>query len=282
MVGVGLALVAGLLWFQVVASPDGRLHLLVLDVGQGDSIFIVTPKGRQVLIDGGPERLSGVRALGRHMAFWDRSLDMVVLTHSDEDHLAGLPGLLESYRVGTLLESPSEANSAAYNHWRKVISRQNLEPIQAQRGQRIVVDRGVWLDVLNPPPTKSAPMSWSANNNSVVIRLTYGEVSFLLAADIEAEAEDDIIGSGVPLNSDVLKVAHHGSKTSTAGPFLAAVSPRAAVISMGAENSYGHPHKTVLDRLGAQVGEDQVYLTTQQGTVEFITDGHRLWVRPQR
>ena len=128
LVGVGLAFVAGLLWFQVVTSPDGRLHFLVLDVGQGDSVFIVTPKGRQVLIDGGPERLSGLRALGRHMPFWDRSLDVVVLTHPDEDHLGGLPGVLESYRVCTLLESPSESNTAAYNHWRKVVSRRNLNP----------------------------------------------------------------------------------------------------------------------------------------------------------
>ncbi len=157
-----------------------------------------------------------------------------------------------------------------------------MKPIRVQRGQRIVVDRGVWLDVLNPPPTMGAPISWNTNNNSIVIKLTYGEVSFLLAADIEAEAEDDIVGSAVSLNSDVLKVAHHGSKTSTTGPFLAAVSPRAAVISVGAENSFGHPHKTVLDRLGDQIGEDQVYLTPKQGTVEFITDGHRLWVHTQR
>ncbi len=279
---VGLGVVVGVIWANVAAAGDGRLHLLVLDVGQGDSILIVTPHGRQMLIDGGPDEVSGVRALGRHLPFWDRSLDVVVLTHPDEDHLAGLPRVLERYRVGTLLESGTRSEITSFALWRKALIKAGLEPVGVQRGQRIVVDRDVWLDVLNPSSLDGGLMTSDLNNNSVVLRLVYGEVSFLLTADIEAEAEREIRRSGALLNSTVLKVPHHGNRSSTTSPFLGAVSPNAAVISVGGNSRFGHPHREVVDRLSEVVGQEQVYITADHGAVEFITDGTRLWVKLER
>ena len=118
---------------------------------------------------------------------------------------------------------------------------------------------------------------------TIVLRLVYGEVSFLLTADIEEEeAERRLLEEGLPIDSDVLKVPHHGSRTSTTPGFLSAVAPAAAVISAGADNPYGHPHPEVMDRLGLTPGEDRTYLTAERGDIEFISDGERLWVRTQR
>ena len=261
VVGAGLVVIGAIHWANLIAGGDGRLHVVVMDVGQGDSILIVTPQGRQVLIDGGPEQLTGVRALGRYLPFWDRSVDVVVLTHPDEDHLAGLPKVLERYRVGSLLQSGTQSESIFFGLWQKTLDKRELESAPVLRGQRIVVDRDVWLDVLNPSSLSGGMMDADSNNNSVVLRLVYGEVSFLLTADIELEAEREIRGSGAWLNSTVFKVPHHGSRSSITGPFLTAVSPKAAVISVGANNRFGHPHQEVIARLEEVAGKEQVYLT---------------------
>ncbi len=273
----GLSLAGALAWTAALSTPDGLLHVAFLDVGQGDAIFVQTPGGAQLVIDGGPSSSTMAAEVGRRMPFWDREIELVVMTHPDEDHFAGLLPLLERYRVGRVLEPGVREDTTSYGQWETLIEAGHVPAVVVRAGTRIALDDGVWAEVLNPPdPLPSSEAS--DNTNSVVLRLGYGQVTFLLTGDLEAEGEARLLRQGLDLRSTVLKVSHHGSKTGTTGAFLAAVQPAVAVISVGADNRFGHPAPEVLERLSGV----PVYRTDQHGTVEFITDGRRLWVRTAR
>lgn len=279
---VVLFLFTGSLWYYVATKPDGRLHVHFLDVGQGDSVLIVTPGGGQVLVDGGPAATSAALAVGKRTPFWDRDLNMVVLTHPDEDHFRGLVEVLERYDVELVLEGSRESENPLYLEWEKVLDRKSTRRLTAFEGRTLLLDDGARLEVLNPPVQPIRSTGSETNNNSVVLRLAYGGVSFLLTADIEAEAEARLLQEGLVIPSAVLKVPHHGSKTSSTPRFLSTVAPVAAVISAGLDNQYGHPHPEVMDRLEVNPGRERTYLTAERGDVEFITDGKRLWVKTER
>lgn len=284
IMGVVLILVTAnvFLWGQLLNRPDGNLHVYFFDVAQGDSTLIVTPSGRQVLIDGGPASESATTALSDVLPAWDRSLDLVALTHLDADHSRGLLEVIDRYRVGATLVGVQDSTATLYPQWQAVIDRNQTSVVKLAAGQQLALDDGVVLETLHPPasPLRGSPSD--RNNNALVFRLVYGEVSFLLTADIEAEAEGQLVRNSPDLDSDVLKVGHHGSKTSTTKAFLEAASPTVAVISVGANNRYGHPNTDVLTRLEQTVGTDRVYQTAQLGRIEFITDGQSLRVETQK
>ncbi len=279
---IGLFVVAVFIWTRILAGSDGKLHVYFFDVGQGDSVLIVTPGGKQILVDGGPGSESATAALARHLPKGDRSLDMVVLTHLHSDHSRGLLEVLDRYAVATVLfspENPQSVQSAIYPQWRSMLDREDSMEIPAEAGQQVLLEPGVSLQVLNPSAQANPE---SRNNHAVVLRLVYDEVSFLLASDIESEAENGILRSSPNINSAVLKVAHHGSLTSTTPRFLAEVDPSVAVISVGATNRFGHPRPEIVERLTEAVGENTIFRTDQDGTVEFITDGQALWVKTRK
>ena len=271
LVGVGALLV----WLAVAGLPDGRLHVAFLDVGQGDAILITTPSGQQVLVDGGPSPAALASALGDEMPFWDRSLDLVVMTHADADHLTGLLEALDRYRVGAWLDNGLEGDDDLYVECQALLAAEGASRQVAAAGDRLDLGQGVVLEVLHPPP--GLPPGAEPNTNSVVLRLVWRRASFLLTGDIDLDAEAQLQRSGQPLAAQVLKVAHHGSGGSSGLEFLAAVDPQFAVISVGAENPFDHPAPATLARLAAS-GETTVLRTDQQGTIEFVTDGSQLWL----
>ncbi len=220
---LALFLLSLLLIREISLLPDGKLHLHVLDVGQGDSIFVVTPSGKQILVDGGPD-MRTLEHLQKHMSFFDRTIDLVLMTHPDLDHRAALPAIFERYTV------------------RHFLTAQNANP-----HHDIVMGDGVVLDVVEM--AHCAVCTKSRNNQSVVIRVLYEDDSILLTGDIEEEAERAILASGADVRANVLKVAHHGSRTSSSTGFLLAVSPKEALISSGRGNRFGHPHTEILERL---------------------------------
>jgi len=260
--------------------PDGRVHVVFLDIGQGDAIFIETPSGRQVLVDGGPSETALLSQLGRHMPFWDRTLDVMVLTHPDLDHVTGLVAVLERYEVGTVVFRHQEVDCATYERWLELLDEEGAQVYQGEAGLLLTLDDGVEMVVLHPGPELVSWTEADVNNNSVVTRLAYGDIAVLLTGDIEEEVEMALVGSALesPLHSTVLKAAHHGSCSSTTSAFLAAVDPEVAVISVGADNTFGHPCWEVLERLEGIC----LYRTDEQGAVELITDGLRLWVETER
>ena len=257
--------------------PDGRLHVTFLDVGQGDAIFIQTPGGRQVLVDGGPSETTLLSALGAEMPFWDRSLDLVVLTHPDADHITGLLPVLARYRVDAILFRDLALPDAVYAQWLQSVAAEGAAVYAAWPGLELTLDTDVTLTVMHPAELIVGSDS-DVNNNSVVTRLRYGRFTALLPGDIEADVERQLVASGQPLQSSVLKAAHHGSCSSTTPEFLTTVAPEIVVISVGADNRFGHPCEEVLERLG----DLPVYRTDECGDVEIISDGNRMWVGTER
>jgi competence protein ComEC len=254
--------------------PDGKLHVVFLDVGQGDAIFIETPSGKQVLIDGGPSETQVLAQLGNQMPFWDRSLDLVVLTHPDADHVNGLVPVLEQYRVAAVLHRQIELDSETYAYWLALVEAEGAVVYEGQAGLRLTLDEGLEMTVLHP-----GTQTWEgANDNSVVTRLTYGDVSLLLTGDIEAEVEEGLVRDAAPLASTILKAAHHGSCSSTTQVFLDAVDPELVVISVGVDNRFGHPCDEVLERLD----DLPFYRTDEHGPVEVVSDGMWVWVEVER
>jgi len=258
----------------VTSLPDGYLHVAFLDVGQGDAILITLPDGRQVLVDGGPSTTQLNWRLGQELPFWDRSLDMVINTHPDTDHLAGLVPLFERYTIGQVIESGVAHRSQLYQAWQRELSMAGLNALIGQSGQQLNFGDGIQATILHPSATTST--TFTPNNQSVVLHLQMGQVSFLLPGDIEADIEQALVRSGQPLAATVLKSPHHGSNSSSTDPFLKAVNPQIVVIQVGQDNHFGHPTDAVLDRYTEH--GITIFRNDQHGTVEFITDGQRLWV----
>ncbi|MFH1169809.1 MAG: DNA internalization-related competence protein ComEC/Rec2 [Chloroflexota bacterium] len=268
---------AALVSFTAASMPDGDLHVSFLDVGEGDAI-LVQRGSQQVLIDGGPSPQALDLELGRHMPFWDRTIEMVILTHPHQDHLAGLVEVLQRFQVEQVMYPEPEYTSPLYDEWLRLIAEKGIRSTAARAGQQIDLG-GSLISVLNPPPEPLTGTESDIDNNSVVLRLSDGAVSFLLTGDTMQSAEWGLILQRAGLASTVLKVAHHGSDSSTTAEFLSAVSPRVVVISVGRNNGFGHPDPSVLSLLEAKLGTENVFRTDEDGTVEFITDGQRLMVK---
>jgi len=274
-----LLVVAILVWSVALTTPDDKLHVSFLDVGQGDAILIQTPNGQDILIDGGPDPQRINLELSKKLPFWDRTIDLMVCTQPHADHVTGLVEVLLRYKVKQVLEPGVPYDSAIYQEWCNLVEDKGIEYNIARAGHEIDLGSGIKMEVLNPPEGLFEGTSHDVDNNGVVLRLTWDKVSFLFTADIREEAEFELIGQRANLKSTVLKVAHHGSKTSSSQQFLAAVDPEVAVISAGADNPFDHPSPEVVERLIDRLGKDNVYRTDQDGSVELITDGERLWAR---
>ncbi len=268
-----LSICAALAWLGLRAMPDGRLHVFFLDVGQGDAIFIRAPDGRQILVDGGPGPGELLEELGDVMPFWDRSLDLVILTHPDADHMVGLLALPDRYRIGEVVDTQMAQGDAAWNY-----ALTTSEATRITAGQGMTLRAGdVILTVLNPVEGEDT-LKPGDNATSLVLRLDYGDTSALFTGDAPQEVETEMLMAGQSLDVDILKVGHHGSKSSSSEAFIAAVSPEYAVIQVGAGNSYGHPAPAVLDRLHGI----EVLRTDLNGQIEAVSDGMTWRVRPER
>ena len=278
---VAIAAAALLVWGAAIFRGGGDLDVVFLDVGHGDSILVRTPSEHTVLVDGGRDPRPVIRQLDERLPFWDRRIDLVVMTHPDEDHVGGLPQVLERYDVGAVLDSGFEADTGSYAAWRGAIDRLGLPRIVAREGQSITLG-DVAIEVLHPPKRHLAGTEADSNNNSVVLRVSYGEVSFLLTGDVFELAEEYLLARDAPVGSTVLKIAHHGSSSSSGDAFLEAVLPEVAVISAAVEDPFGHPHDATLTRLRRHVPEETLFMTSRDGAVRLRTDGRRLWVETER
>jgi competence protein ComEC len=267
--------VAGLILVGTVITsrPDGYLHVAFLDVGQGDAILLTLPDGRQILIDGGPSATQLQWRLGQEMPFWDKSLDLVINTHTDADHLGGLVSLLDRYSVGQILVTDMGGRTSLYQAWQQELHTLSYTPTVAHAGMVLPLQPNITATILSPGA--ASEHETATNNHSVVLRLEMGQVSFLFTGDIEATVEEKLVQSGEILESTVLKSPHHGSNTSSSEPFLQAVKPRIVVISVGVDNPFKHPRPETLARYAEH--DMTVLRTDEQGTVELVTDGQRLW-----
>ena len=264
-----LILVNVYLW-QFIFSLDGNLKVVFFDVGQGDSIFIETPQGHQILIDGGPGQ-KVLTNLSKVMPFWDRSIDLLVATHPDYDHLSGLVSVLERYQVDNIVWNGQESASKTFTDWQEAVSRGSAREFVGQRGLVIKADKARFI-TLWPDKSSANQSQGGSNDGSIVLLLNYGLNKFLFTGDITSKSEKVLVSRDIALlKADVLKVGHHGSKYSSSPDFLGAVSPLLAVISCGVNNFYGHPHQEVLSNL--QEFAITILRTDQKGDITITSNG---------
>lgn len=259
--------------------PSGNLEVTFLDVGQGDAIFIESPTGKQVLIDGGRNDRAVLRELPRVMGFFDRTLDMVVATHPDSDHIGGLIDVLKRYDVGAILMTNNVNDTPAYQAFQSAVADEGATVLSAKRGQIYELGHGdagsTTLTILFPDRDVH---DLESNTSSIVARLSYGDSDFIFTGDSPHAIERYLVElDGTALVSEVLKLGHHGSRTSTDSQFLEMVRPKYGIISAGKNNEYGHPHKEVMELLSLY--DIQSKNTADVGSIPVETDGKNIWFR---
>lgn len=274
-----LVLLVAVAWWPEFAGGKFRLFdsqicdpkllcVVFLDVGQGDAIFIQSPTGVQLLVDTGRDQ-SVLRGLSDVMDFADREIDHLLLTHPDADHIGGAVDILERFLVSQVIRTENESDTALWKATERQIEAEEAKVTMARRGQVFDLGGGVKLEILFPDID---PTEMESNTASIVARLIYGDTAFMLTGDSPKSIEEYLVlVEGEHLKSDVLKAGHHGSRTSTAELFLVEVDPKYAVVSAGADNSYGHPHVEVTDLLFNYGAE--TYSTAESGNIVFWSDG---------
>lgn len=275
---LGLLLVVvvllGLIWYT--GQRGDELEFIALDIGQGDAILIKTPYGQNVLIDGGPDN-SVIQRLGKNLPFYDRTIDLMILTHPDADHVTGLIEVLRRYKVKQVLYTGVVLDSPNYAEWLSVAEEKNVAMAIGQAGQVINLGDDLWLDILYPEELFLNRTADDVNDTSIVVKLIYEDTSFMLTGDASIVVEQELIEDGADLEADVLKVGHHGSKTSTCIEFVQAVDPDYAVISVGLNNKFGHPNFRALSNLEKEGVE--ILRTDEMGDVVLVSDGEEVKIK---
>lgn len=266
-----LVILNGILGYELFHYSAPRLRVSVLDIGQGDSILVEGPTGTQMLVDGGPDR-SVLRQLPKVMRLFDRRIDLIVETHPDKDHIAGLTDVFDRYRISYFM-SPGIPNStaAAKGLEEAEASEPNVQAFIARRGMRIHLGGGAYADVLYPDRDVS---KGPTNEGSIVMHVVYGMTSFMLTGDAPMDVEEHILALDAndgELPTTVLKAGHHGSKYSTGDAWLAALAPKTVAISTGKGNTYGHPNPETIARI--QKEGAQILSTMDRGALRFVSDG---------
>jgi competence protein ComEC len=270
-------------------NPDGKLHLDFLDVGQGDSALVTMPTGETILIDGGgrasfnklyvqrdgeePELFEpDVQNIGETVVsnfLWEKgydNLDYLLATHADTDHIQGLTDVAGNFAVKLAFVARTPSKDTDFDDFTKILEKKDIPIAKIGRGDLLTFGDAK-VEILYPNPDENPDAKWD-NNHGIVLRIVYGETTFLLTADIEKEAEKVLLQMPELLQSNVVKVAHHGSKTSSIQPFIEA---KLAIISIGKKSPFGHPHQEVVERW--KKSEAKIMTTSEKGTVTIISDG---------
>ncbi len=277
---VGILFLLNIFVWQKVfdLAKINNLKVNFLNVGQGDAIFIETPQIHQILIDGGPGS-AVLEKLQKFMSFYDRTIDLVILTHPDKDHIEGLLEVLKRYKIDYILWTGTKRSGSFYQEWLSLLTKsekQGTKIITAKLDQEIKAGNVV-IDILHPfEDLTGKEFTNKDNDTGIVSHLIFGQNTFLFTADISSKVEKEFVSKGINLKSDVLKVAHHGSKYSSSNEFLENVKPKIAVISVG-KNSYGHPTPETLQRL--ENFGIHILRTDEYGDVIIESDGKNIYMR---
>lgn len=265
-------------WLTFSAATD--LEVVFLDVGQGDSILIKTPFGQNILIDGGPDDIT-IKRLSENLAWWDRRIDLMILSHPHSDHVGGLIDVINRYKVAKIIYTGVVHNSPDYLFWlEKIRDRRQggagskIPLTIIDRPQTIKLGEDLELQIIYPFKSLLAKEVDNLNSSSLAVKLVYGKTKFLFLGDAEVEVEKELLESGINLSANVLKASHHGSDTSNSQEFLNVVNPEIVVIPVGEDNDFGHPSRRVIKRL-ERIGAE-VFRTDVDGTVKIISNGNDL------
>lgn len=270
---LGVLFVSSFLVWNVYFSISSGNNLTVtfFDVGQGDSSLIQTPNQNKIIIDGGPDN-SVLAKLGRYFSFYDRAVDILIITHPDSDHLSGAVEIAKNYDVGLIIINGKKCASFLCGEFEKTVKQKNIKVILAMKGQKIDLGNGAKMDILMPEnQAVIAAAKEDDNNFSIVSFLSFGKDSFLFMGDAEDKEEIDLINAWPDLTAEVLKVGHHGSKNSTNQLFLDKIKPKFSIVSVGAKNRYGHPTNEVLEKIEALGAK--ILRTDLNGDIRIKSDG---------
>ncbi len=291
IIGITLALLV-IPFFALSYNPPRELEVDFLDIGQGDAILIKAPAGQNILIDGGPDN-TVVAGLSENLPFWDRQIDLMVLTHPHDDHVTGLIDVLKRYRVKKILYTGVIHDSPNFLEWLELVREKKIPVVIIDRPQTVTLgEASAYLDILYPRTSLLGRTVSNLNNSSIVIKLVYGQTDFLLTGDAEVEVEQELLtglsdDAGIQdagtqnfvsppdLRAEVLKVGHHGSDTSSSEEFLQAVRPQIAVIQVGVNNDFGHPSRRVIKRL-ERIGV-KIFRNDLDGTVRLFSNGREIY-----
>lgn len=269
---VVLGVITGAIGMALIRE-GGVLRVTFLDIGQGDAILIEAPSRRTVLVDGGPADGGILRRLGEVLPWYERSIDVVLPTHPDADHIAGLIPVLARYRAGYIIHSDVVGETATAQELASAMRREGAHDIVARRGMYVDLGSGVRLEILSPDRSVAAV---ATNDGCVVTRLVYGATAFMLDCDAPQTVEKYLASlDGRALKADVLKAGHHGSRTSSAPLFIGLVDPQWVVYSRSCDNTYGFPHRETVETM-AHFGIP-VLDTCEEGTISFVSDGKKVW-----
>ncbi len=268
------ALTSWLLPYVSVPAQSQFLTVTFLDIGQGDAILIETPDGVQLLIDGGPDG-TVLRRLATELPWFDRTLDIVLGTHPDKDHIGGLVDVLKRFKVGQIITTENTGETMVASTFQKGLAQEGATLTMARAGQVYTLGASTTLTIFAPA---NNPAMLESNTASIVAKLSYGEIDFMLTGDAPSSIEDYLVKTyGDALSSEVLKLGHHGSKTSTSELFLDTVKPQYAVASVGKDNSYGHPHWAVVEAVTTR--NINLVSTAEVGNITFVSDGKEVWLQ---
>lgn len=271
---LSLFFILGIFLYQGFSLRDANLHLVVCDVGQGDAIYIKTPSGKDVLVDGGPND-KVLDCLTKHMPFWDRTIELMILTHPDADHITGFVPVLQRYSVLHFVTSKTSKETGIYKKFMQALSQEGLTPKYVFLNDKIDFGDGLISDILWPSldALDEFKSPSRVNELSVIQVLAFGKFKALLTGDAQVKVQDRIVGSLSGI--DVLKVPHHGSKTGMSDYYLSMLKPSLAVISVGKNNRYGHPTSFSLDLLSKYA--IKTLRTDRDGEVEIVSNGKNYW-----
>lgn len=284
-VAASLLLVTGSLLFLALRSqPDGRLHVHFLDMERGEAVLLVTPDGQQVLIDGGFSPTELLSALGQHIPFYDRQLELAVLTHAGDDRIGGLVELPQRFTLQQALQAPFPYPSTAYESWLRTLRAQHVPVAPAEAGTRVLLGHGIALDVLHPGPDAvlNKDGELNLNDNSLVLRLSYGDTSFLLLGDASQEVQDALAAQGLIQPATVVKLPQGGRQAAFSQALLDAAQPQQAVVFVQRDDRFRQLAAPVEAAWKAVVGEAGWRRTDLAGTVSFSSDGRTVTVTSDR
>lgn len=260
-----------LLFIYYRQSRPHDLEIYFLNVGQGDSVLIRTPNNNDILIDGGPDK-SVLNELGKILPFYDRDIELMILTHPHDDHDTGLISVINKYQVDKVLFNDFQASDAMFLEFKKIIQEKNISSNSFYQNDQIVLDNNIILKSLYPIKDLPLDLRKNANNTSIIAQLIYKNNKILFTGDAEQDEEKMILDRD--LKSDILKVGHHGSKTATSLDFLNRINPQEAIISCGQDNKFKHPHFITVYRL--QQKNINIFRTDQDGTIKCNSNGIKI------
>jgi len=268
-----IILISGLIFYSLISVclfiKTDYFRVIFFDVGQGDSALIITPGGKTILIDGGPDQ-KVLRGLGEALPFWQRKIDLLVITHAHDDHITGLIEVSSRYKIGQILYNNLNFKTPNLEALIKVLRNKKIKMLPVNAGMSFNFNNNCSLNIL----AANKELDLDENDYSIIAKFNCLNKKILLAGDAGVFIENKLLASGVNLNSDIFKISHHGSTTANSENFLKAINPLAVVVSVGLNNKFKHPATIILDRLQKMLVD--IYRTDKQGTISFLANNNEI------